>query len=62
MLAIGGLKEKALAAFRRGVKTVIIPEANKKDLADIPAEVSENLRFVTVRDVDEVFKEAVVGL
>ena len=62
VLAIGGLKEKALAAFRRGVKTVIIPEANKKDLADIPAEVSENLRFVTVSNVDEVFKEAVVGL
>ncbi|RRN79155.1 endopeptidase La [Pseudoxanthomonas sp. SGD-10] len=52
--AIGGLKEKLLAALRGGIRTVIIPEENRKDLADIPANVTEGLRIVPVKWIDEV--------
>ncbi len=58
VLAIGGLKEKALAAFRRGIKTVIIPSANKKNLEDIPKEIKRHLKFITVDTAEEVFKNA----
>jgi ATP-dependent Lon protease len=58
VLPIGGLKEKAIAALRARVKKVIIPEANKKDLVDIPAKVKRRLKFVPVTDVDEVLAEA----
>ena len=52
--AIGGLKEKLLAALRGGISTVIIPEENRKDLADIPANVTERLEIVPVKWIDEV--------
>jgi ATP-dependent Lon protease len=52
--AIGGLKEKLLAAVRGGITTVIIPEENRKDLADIPANVTEGMKIVPVRWIDEV--------
>lgn len=52
--AIGGLKEKLLAALRGGITTVIIPEENRKDLADIPANVTAGLKIVPVRWIDEV--------
>ncbi len=52
--AIGGLKEKLLAAMRGGITTVIIPEENRKDLADIPKTVTEHMRIVPVRWIDEV--------
>ncbi len=52
--AIGGLKEKLLAALRGGITTVIIPEENRKDLADIPANVTDGIRIVPVRWIDEV--------
>jgi ATP-dependent Lon protease len=58
VLPIGGLKEKAIAALRARVKQVIIPEANKKDLAEIPANVKRRLKFVPVTDVDEVLNVA----
>jgi ATP-dependent Lon protease len=54
VLPIGGLKEKALAAMRHGIKTVVIPEKNKKDLEDIPEEYRAKLTFVTVRTIDDV--------
>lgn len=54
VLPIGGLKEKLLAALRGGITTVIIPEENRKDLADIPANVTEGLKIVPVRWIDEV--------
>jgi ATP-dependent Lon protease len=59
VLPIGGLKEKALAAFRQGVTEVIIPEANKKDLAEIPKEIRKQINFITATDVDQVFKKAI---
>ena len=52
--AIGGLKEKLLAALRGGIKTVIIPQENEKDLADIPATVTKHLKIVPVKWIDEV--------
>jgi ATP-dependent Lon protease len=58
VLPIGGLKEKTLAALRAGVKTVLIPKLNEKDLADVPAEVKEKLEIKTVETVDDVLAAA----
>ncbi|MBB3812223.1 ATP-dependent Lon protease [Xanthomonas arboricola] len=52
--AIGGLKEKLLAALRGGIRTVLIPDENRKDLADIPANVTRDLEIVPVKWIDEV--------
>jgi ATP-dependent Lon protease len=60
-LAIGGLKEKALAALRVGVKNVIIPFANQKDLEEIAPEVRRKLHFHPVKQVEEVFEIALEG-
>ncbi|MDB5495340.1 MAG: lon, partial [Phenylobacterium sp.] len=56
--AIGGLKEKLLSALRSGVKTVLIPEENEKDLADIPDNVLSALEIIPVSTMDEVLKQA----
>ncbi|WP_337188327.1 endopeptidase La [Phenylobacterium sp.] len=56
--AIGGLKEKLLAALRSGVKTVLIPEENEKDLADIPDNVKSELEIIPVNTMDEVLARA----
>lgn len=58
VLAIGGLKEKILAAHRGGIKTVIIPKENEKDLKDIPSEVLKELKVVMVDHVDQVLVNA----
>ncbi len=58
VLAIGGLKEKLLAALRGGMKTVLIPEENVKDLAEIPGNVTEGLEIVPVSHVDQVLQHA----
>ncbi len=58
VMAIGGLKEKALAAYRAGCKTIIIPADNEKDLPDIPSMVRRKIKFVPVETVDEVLKVA----
>lgn len=60
VLPIGGLKEKLLAALRGGIKTVLIPQDNKKDLADIPENVKSALKIVPVSTVGEVLNEALV--
>ncbi|MFN3890194.1 MAG: endopeptidase La [Beijerinckiaceae bacterium] len=60
VLPIGGLKEKLLAALRGGLKKVLIPEENAKDLADIPASVKNALEIVPVARMDEVLKHALV--
>ncbi|WP_374556305.1 endopeptidase La, partial [Thermomonas sp.] len=52
--AIGGLKEKLLAALRGGIRTVVIPDENRKDLADLPAAVTKHLKIVPVKWIDEV--------
>ncbi|MBI2253935.1 MAG: endopeptidase La [Proteobacteria bacterium] len=61
VLPIGGLKEKLLAALRAGIKTVLIPNENEKDLADIPENVKKGLKIIPVQAVDEVLKNALVN-
>jgi len=57
-LEIGGVKEKVIAAHRSGIKTVILPKGNKKDLEDVPKEVTEDLKFKFVSHMDEVWETA----
>lgn len=59
-MPIGGLKEKLLAALRGGIKTVMIPEENEKDLADIPDNVKEGLEIIPVKHVSEVLEHSLV--
>ncbi len=58
VLPIGGLKEKTLAAKRMGIKKIIIPKRNQKDLEDIPKYVKKDMKFILVETTDEVFKNA----
>ena len=60
VLPIGGLKEKMLAAKRMGIKKVIIPKDNEKDLADIPQSIKEQIEIIMVDDVSSVFQNAIV--
>ncbi|HEY3587523.1 MAG TPA: S16 family serine protease, partial [Myxococcaceae bacterium] len=60
VLPIGGLKEKTLAAHRAGMKTVLIPKENRKDLRDIPKKIRDQLRIVPVEYVDDVLREALL--
>ncbi len=62
VLPIGGLKEKSLAAYRIGVKDVIIPHDNLKDLEDVPDAVKESVNFIPVTSVCDVFKNAIIGI
>ncbi|MBX3481584.1 MAG: endopeptidase La [Caulobacter sp.] len=61
VLAIGGLKEKLLAALRSGIKTVLIPQENEKDLADVPQTVKDQLEIVPISTVDEAIARALVS-
>ena len=60
VLPIGGLNEKSMAAYKNGVKTVIIPKENSRDLAEIDEEVKNNVTFIPVSDIKEVLKIAVL--
>ncbi|MES2173969.1 MAG: endopeptidase La [Pseudomonadota bacterium] len=62
VLPIGGLKEKLLAALRGGIKTVLIPQENEKDLAEIPANIRDGLEIVPVSHVDEVLARALASV
>ncbi len=61
VLPIGGLKEKLLAALRGGIKTVLIPKENEKDLAEIPDNVKKGLKIIAVANVDEVLQVALAS-
>jgi ATP-dependent Lon protease len=61
VLPIGGLKEKLLAALRGGIKTVLIPQENEKDLAEIPANIKSGLEIIPVSHVDQVLARALVA-
>ena len=58
VLPIGGLKEKLLAAHRAGIKKVLIPFENKKDLTEIPETIKKNIEIIPVQNVEEVLKIA----
>jgi len=60
VLPVGGIKEKILAAHRAGVKNIILPRENEKNLEDIPANIRRKLNFILVEHMDEVLKEALV--
>lgn len=62
VLPIGGLKEKALAAHRAGIKNIIIPKENEKDEEEIPSNVRGELHFIPAAEVDTVFHNAISGL
>ena len=60
VLAIGGLKEKLLAALRGGIKTVLIPKENEKDLAEVPDNVKDDLEIIPISIVDEALNVALI--
>jgi ATP-dependent Lon protease len=60
VLPIGGLKEKLLAALRGGIKTVLIPEENEKDLVDIPDNIKKHLKLIPVANVDDVLRHGLI--
>jgi ATP-dependent Lon protease len=60
VLPVGGVKEKVLAAQRAGIRKMIMPAANKKDLYEIPKKVIRDMEFIYVEDVKEVFSNAMV--
>src|SRR5439155_25644235 len=60
VLEIGGVKEKVLAAYRAGLREVIMPKSNEKDLRDVPAEVKQNMAFTFVERMDEVLHLALL--
>ena len=61
VLEIGGVKEKVLAAYRAGLREVILPKANEKDLRDVPDEVRANMAFTFVQTMDEVLRLALMA-
>lgn len=61
VLAVGGLREKLLAAARAGVKIVCIPEANRRDLLELPRPLRRRMQVVTVSTLDELFGHALSG-
>jgi ATP-dependent Lon protease len=60
VLPIGGLKEKVIAAHRGGIKKILIPKENEKDLKDIPKTIARDLELVTVEHMDEVLTHALI--
>src|SRR5262245_29533318 len=62
IIAVGGLKEKIMAAYRAGIKTVVFPSDNQKDIVEVPESVRSNMTLVPVSAVDEVFRYAFVGV
>jgi ATP-dependent Lon protease len=62
VLPVGGIKDKLLAAFRVGIRDVILPDENEKDLEDIPEDVRSAMRFHLVKHMDEVIPLALDGV
>jgi len=60
VLPIGGLKEKSLGALRAGIRCIIVPEKNKKELSEVPANVRRKIRFITVKSMDEVLSHGLL--
>jgi ATP-dependent Lon protease len=62
VLPVGGLKEKALGAMRAGIRTIIMPEKNKKELSELPRYMKRKIEFVPVKQMSEVLARAVIGI
>jgi ATP-dependent Lon protease len=62
VLPVGGIKEKVLAAHRAGVRTVVLPRRNERDIEDVPDDVRRDVQFVLADEVDEVLREALTPL
>jgi ATP-dependent Lon protease len=60
VLSVGGIKEKISAAYRAGIKTILIPRENKKDLKDLPADIIKETEFVYIDTIDEVFEKGLL--
>jgi ATP-dependent Lon protease len=60
ILPIGGLKEKAIGALRAGIRIMLVPEKNKKEIAELPPQVRRKLKFITVTQVEQVFDQALL--
>ena len=59
-LPIGGLREKSLAALRSGIKTIVVPKANEKDVKDLPNEVKKKLKIIFMERVDDALEVALI--
>ena len=62
VLSVGGIKEKVMAAHRANIKTVVLPEGNRKDLSEVPEEIKKELHFIFVERVEGVWKEALIPI
>jgi ATP-dependent Lon protease len=62
VLSVGGIKEKVMAAHRANIKTVVIPEGNRKDLQEVPEEIRDALTFVFAERVEDAWKESLIPL
>lgn len=60
VLPVGGIKEKVLAAYRKGIKKIILPYQNRFDIEKIPEEIKSDIKFMLVKEIDEVLKEALI--
>ena len=60
VLPVGGIKEKIIAAHRAGIKKILLPEANKRDMSDVPQTVKDDVKFVFVNHMDQVLEQALV--
>jgi ATP-dependent Lon protease len=61
VLPIGGVKEKVLAASRSGVRVVLLPDQNRKDLRDVPAEIRKKMKFAFVKTIADAYNTAIPG-
>ncbi len=61
VLPVGGITEKANAAYENGIKTIIVPKKNEKDVENLSEEIKKKIKFVFVDQIDQVFNEAFVG-
>jgi ATP-dependent Lon protease len=62
VLSVGGIKEKVMAAHRANIKTVVLPEGNRKDLTEVPEEIKKELLFIFAERVEDVWKEALIPI
>jgi ATP-dependent Lon protease len=62
VLSVGGIKEKVMAAHRANIKTVVLPEGNRKDLSEVPEEIKKELTFIFAERVENVWSEALIPI